>query len=267
MNSFGWKFALTRVWFNQKGVKMLDNKISRRKFLKAAVATAVGTTISACAPVVSEQSAGQATEKPVDKAPAAKEVKILFHAGTTVPTDPKAKLPEGQKPKVVLQNIVDAYREIHPNVSVEWYRFPEGVSMSEWLTARIMAQDAPEVYNCNPEEVFPFINKGYALDFGPAYDRPNPYVSGNKAWKDQFREVAMNYAIGPDGKYYSAIMDEMGVMIAYNKTLFEKLGLDVPKSWGAFMAACEAIKSLAQSRLQAICHMKTGTRNGRQSRT
>jgi len=221
---------------------MSNHKMSRRDLLRSAAIVAAATAVSACTPAVSTQPAAQATEKPVEKSPAAKEVKIVFYAGTTAPTDPNASLPAGQKPKVALQKITDAYRALHPNVSVEWYRFPEGVSTSEWLTARILAQDAPEIYSCNPEEVFPFVNKGYALDFGPAYASPNPYEPGNKAWKDQFREVALNYAIGPDGKYYSAIMDEMGVMISYNKTLFQKLGLNVPKSWGDFMAACKAIK-------------------------
>lgn len=222
---------------------MHKKMMSRRDLLKSIVMVAAGTMLSACVPGGATPTPGNATEEVGQTPPSAKEIKLLFYAGSTAPTDPNAQLPEGQVSKVAMQKIVDAYRELHPNISVEWYRFPEGVSGTEWLTARIMAQDAPDIYQSLPEEVFPFINKGYALDFGPAFERPNPYLPGNKAWKDQFQDVAMFYSIGPDGKYYSAIMDSQGVMIAYNKTLFDKLGIgEPPKSWGGFLAVCKSIK-------------------------
>ena len=222
---------------------MLAGKLSRREMLKSMVMVAAGTVLTACAPGAATPSTDKATTAPGQTPAPAKEVNILFYAGPTQPTDPTVKLPEGQKAQVVLQKIVDAYREKHSNVKVEWYRYPEGVSTTEWLTARIMAQDAPDIYQSLPEDVLPFINKGYALDFGPAYERPNPYVPGNKAWRDQFQDVSMYYALGPDGKYYSTIMDSMGIMIAYNKTLFDKLGIKPPKTWDDFMGACKQIKA------------------------
>jgi raffinose/stachyose/melibiose transport system substrate-binding protein len=228
----------------KKERKMVTQKISRRTLLKSLAMVAGGTALYACAPnATATPQAQNPTQALAPTAVPAKPVKILFYAGPTGPTDPNAQLPAGQKPKTVMGKIVDDYRQQHPNVSVEWYRYPEGVSSTEWLTARISAQDAPDIYQCLPEDVFPFINKGYALDFGPAYDKPNPYVAGNKAWKDQFLDVSKFYAIGPDGHYYSVIMDQMGVMIVYNKTIFDKLGIKPPKMWSEFMAACKEIKA------------------------
>jgi raffinose/stachyose/melibiose transport system substrate-binding protein len=227
----------------EKETKMVTQRLSRRAMLKYMTLVAGGSVLSACAPTTVPTQAEKSTPVPSQTPPPAKPIKIVFYAGPTGPTPQNAQLPVGQKPKTVLGKIADAYRQLHPNVSVEWYNFPESVSTTEWLTARITAQDAPDIYQCLPEEVFPFINKGYALDFGPAYNRPNPYVTGNKAWIDQFLDVSKFYAIGPDGHYYSVIMDQMGVMLVYNKTLFDKLGIKPPKMWTEFIAACNEIKA------------------------
>ncbi len=227
---------------------MLTHRASRRALLKSLAMIAAGTVVSACGPRPSAPEAGKppAETNQTANPPTAvgKATNILFYAAGATPTDPNAQLPEGQSPKVALQKIADAYRALHPNVQIDWYRFPENVAKGEWLTARMAAQDCPDIYQCLPEDLWPHVNKGWALPFDDAMNLPNPYLSGNAAWRDQFLDVALNYATGPDGKLYSAIMDAMGIMVSYNKTTFDQLGIKPPTRWPwlDFMSACEELK-------------------------
>ena len=60
-------------------------------------------------------------------------------------------------------------------------------------------------------------------------------MPGNKAWKDQFEEIAIISQTGPDGKLYGVNMDGAGVMTVYNKNAFADAGItDKPRTWGEF---------------------------------
>ena len=122
--------------------------------LKALSLAAAGTALAACAPAAAPAPSAPA-EKPAAKAeptkapepvkaPAVKTYKIVHMAWNAVPSDPAVALPPGQKPQVAYQKVADEWMEAHPNVKIEWYRFPAGANFQEWLLARMTAQDAPE---------------------------------------------------------------------------------------------------------------------------
>ncbi len=209
---------------------MIPRTMSRRDMLKALGAIAAGSLLAACAPAAPAPAPGGAPA-----AAPAKKYKILHWAQAAEPTDPNVQLAEGQTRHVAYQVIADKYMEQHPDVEIEWYRFPAGSNLSEWLLARMTAQDAPDIYWANTEDLWPHVNKGWALDFTEYMNQPNPYVPGNKAWKDQFEEIAIISQTGPDGKLYGVNMDGAGVMTVYNKDAFADAGItDKPRTWGDF---------------------------------
>ncbi len=210
--------------------------MSRRKFLQSVGLTAVGTTLlAACAPAGSAPAAGSAPDK-------AAKYTILHWAQQAEPSDPKQELAAGAKARVAYQTVADKYMEKHPDVAIEWYRFPTGGNLDEWLLARMTAQDAPDIYWANTENLWPHVNKGWALPFDDYMNLPNPYVQGNGAWKEQFEEIAVISQTGPDGKLYGVNMDGAGVLTVYNKEAFTKAGIDKePKTWDEFMAACKKL--------------------------
>ena len=216
-------------------------KLTRRELLKAVTLVAAGTVAAACAP-----QAPAAPGEQVDTAPAPEEVAKTFHilhwAQSAEPTDPNVELEPGEVRKVAYQKVAEEYMDLHPGVEIEWYRFPAGSSVSEWLLARMTAQDAPDIYWTNTEDLWPHIPKGWALDFTPYMDLPNPYVEGNTAWKDQFEEVAIISQTGPDGKLYGVNMDGAGVLTVYNKDAFEKAGItEEPRTWSEFIDVWEQL--------------------------
>ena len=210
-------------------------KHTRRQFLQLSALAAAGVVLAACTPTAvpgtAVPKAGEATAVKV-----LKTMTILHWAQSAEPTDPNTQLTEGQTKHVAYQTIADDYKKLHPNISIEWYRFPAGSNFAEWMVARMTAQDCPDIYWANTEDLWPHLNKGWVLDFTEYMNMPNPYVSGNARWKDQFEEVAVISQTGPDGKLYGVNMDGAGVMTVYNKKAFQEAGIDTePKTWGEFM--------------------------------
>jgi len=208
-----------------------------------------GAALAACAPApAAGPAAAPAEQKPAEQAaptaapPAAGKTKILHWAQSAEPTDPNTQLTEGQVAHVAYQKIADQYMQEHPNVEIEWYRFPAGTQTSEWLMARMTAQDSPDIYWANTEDLWPHVNKGWALDFTEYMKQPNPYVKDNKQWMDQFQEISIISQTGPDGKLYGVNMDGAGVMTVYNKNAFADAGIEAPpKTWQEHMAALQKL--------------------------
>lgn len=217
---------------------MSEFQMSRRDLLKALGLTAIGAMAAACAPKATPTAAPEAGEEVATAEPAeevAETYTILHWAQSAEPTDPDAELEPGQVRKVAYDKIKDAYMADHPNVEIEWYRFPAGSNVDEWLMARMTAQDAPDIYWANTENLWPHIPKGWALAFDPWAELPNPYVEGNERWFDQFEEVAIISQTGPDGKLYGVNMDGAGVLTLYNTDAFEEAGItEEPRTWNEF---------------------------------
>jgi ABC-type glycerol-3-phosphate transport system substrate-binding protein len=197
---------------------------------------AVGTAVvAACAPSA-QQPAGAS-----ESAPSQAKYVILHWAQTAEPSDPQQALPEGAKPKVAYQNVANEYMDAHPDVAIEWYRFPSGGNLDEWLLARMTAQDAPDIYWANTESLWPHVNKGWALVFDDYMSLPNPYVEGNDQWKNQFEEIAVISQTGPDGHLYGVNMDGAGVLTVYNKAAFADAGVSEPKTWNEFLGVLQTL--------------------------
>jgi raffinose/stachyose/melibiose transport system substrate-binding protein len=216
---------------------MLRENVSRRAFLRTIGAVATVSLVAACAPAAAPGGGGEA-------AAPAKDAKytILHWAQGAEPSDPNQELAEGEKPRVAYQVVADQYMEAHPDVAIEWYRFPTGGNLDEWLLARMTAQDAPDIYWANTETLWPHVNKNWALVFDDYMDLPNPYVPGNDAWRNQFEEIAIISQTGPDGKLYGVNMDGAGVLTVYNKDAFKQAGIESePKTWTEFMAVWQKL--------------------------
>jgi len=138
---------------------------------------------------------------------------------------------------------VDDYMAANPNVKVEYYYLPPGTGGDEWLQARMMARDCPDIYNNHMDGMQKHIGKGWALPLDDWVELPNPYIEGNQRWVDTFEPAGEQTQIGPDGRRYGFCFDGAGVMIVYNKDAFADAGIsEVPKTWGEFETAWQKLK-------------------------
>lgn len=141
-----------------------------------------------------------------------------------------------------LIKVAEEFERRFPDTRIEFTEAPVG--SREYLVTQLAAEQAPEILNVNVEDVWQDVHKGWYVDLGPFLDQPNPFVKGNKAWWDLFKYQALSRGkAAPDGKMYCITFDMVETGIFYNKDIFRRLGLNVPKDWPDFLRVQEKVKA------------------------
>jgi ABC-type glycerol-3-phosphate transport system substrate-binding protein len=204
-------------------------KMTRREMLRLAALGTAGMVLSACAPKTET-----ATDEPAPPAP--EKVTLVLDFGDSTPGEPG--VPDGATPKQAGEDWLDS----HPNVDIEWYA--QDIADEEaWLTARMTARDAPDVWWLNADELWSHINKGWVLDISEWLKEPNPYMPGKRPWESYLQEVGLFSQIGPDGKSYGVNLDGCGVLIVCNMDAMADAGVsETPRTWGEYKSAWQKLK-------------------------
>ena len=92
-------------------------------------------------------------------------------------------------------------------------------------------------------EVNRHYDKGWYADLRTWLDKPNPYVAGNRQWRDLFLAGVISTGTAPDGRIYVLPTTLTGTAIFYNKDVFQKVGVSVPETWEQFIEVQKKIKA------------------------
>lgn len=144
-----------------------------------------------------------------------------------------------------LFKVREEFEKLFPDTRIEFTEVP--VSSREYLVTQLAAEQAPDILNVNVEDVWQDIQKGWYVPLDDYLTKPNPFVEdgapGSKEWWDQFKYQSITRGLGaPDGKMYCVTLDMIETGIFYNKDIFKKLGLELPKNWTEFMAIHRKLK-------------------------
>ncbi|HHV09468.1 MAG TPA: extracellular solute-binding protein [Clostridiales bacterium] len=162
-------------------------------------------------------------------------------SGTTIRFSIGAILDEnGQK---VWDEILNDYHE-KSGVTVELEQF-DNSSYRTWITTQHAANSAPDVMEVNYSWGWDDYTKGYLIDFNEHLSDANPYFD-NKTLEETMSPILMQQAVNPNNKSLPGIPSKvLGVKVMYNKTLFEKAGIDkLPTTVDEFFEACEKLKAV-----------------------
>ncbi|GGD90360.1 ABC transporter substrate-binding protein [Paenibacillus nasutitermitis] len=163
----------------------------------------------------------------------------------TINTEPTA-----ENPNVFLstQKIADEFMKLHPNVKIAWARTkPVGKlqnEIAEWLTTQISAGTAPAITFTWGNN---YLDRGWYEPLGDVLDTPNEYIDGNAKWSDEFPEYLMSHrTLTDNNKNMVAIPVVLysgpATGYYYNKTAFEKLGIEPPKDWEQMFTDAKLLK-------------------------
>ena len=133
---------------------------------------------------------------------------------------------EGDYPKV-FELIINRFEEMHPDVEVElvWIPYTE---YNEKLKASIVAGDYPEIPEIHPGSPM------YSLyQAGELRSLTEDLKTG---FPDYFPSALADLTF--DGNVYSIPLDVNNLTIFYNKTIFNKLNLDVPETIDELIDVC-----------------------------
>jgi len=215
--------------------------LSRRQLLKVMGAGAAGMALAACAP--SAPQAGQEGEA----GPTQAATVIKFDAGSWTPSKYTGQqLAEGMSELQGFELVVEKYREIHPEVTIEFQPIPMG-NRREAAITMLSGGTAPDMSWAQPDWVNEDLGKGWWLNLDPFLETPNPYVpedhEGRQSWHDSFYP-SIDFWRAPDGHLYMVLGDQTAVGIYYNKDMFNEAGITAerPATWAQLVEFCEQIK-------------------------
>ncbi len=135
-------------------------------------------------------------------------------------------------PKQAFQQVITAFEKANPDVKVKWTVFDhEGykTSIRNFLTA-----DAPDVVTWYAgNRMAPFVKAGLFADVSDVWKK--------NGLDQQLKSALPSMTI--DGKQWGIPYTYYQWGIYYNKDVFKKFGVSVPKTWDEFLADCAKFKA------------------------
>lgn len=149
------------------------------------------------------------------------------------------------KPIEGMATVAAEFEKLYPDTHIEFTEAPVG--QREYLITQLAAEQAPEILNVNVEDVWADVQKGWYVGLDPYLEKPNPFIPkgqpGSVQWWDVFKYQAISRGkAAPDGNMYCITYDMVETGIFYNKNIFKRLGLSVPRDWNEFLQVQEKIK-------------------------
>lgn len=162
-----------------------------------------------------------------------------------------------------LQTIADGYEKLHPDVKIRLISEPVE-SYQDWIKSQIIADDLPDIQSNHSSNLMSQYNAGLIVNVSNELNSRSAYGERH-IWKDTFKDLFIDE--GEDGTSIPFFAVELGIY--YNKAIYEKLGLEIPKTWDEFMNNCEIIQNagilpiafMAQ-KADACLWLKTGIAGG-----
>lgn len=150
------------------------------------------------------------------------------------------------KPLEGLTKVAADFEKLYPDTSIEFTEAPVG--QREYLITQLAAEQAPEIVSVNVEDVWQDVQKNWYVPLDAYLEQPNPYVPkgepGSSKWWDLFKYQAISRGkSAPNGKMYCITYDMVETGIYYNKDIFKRLGVGIPRDWNEFLQIQEKIKS------------------------
>ena len=138
--------------------------------------------------------------------------------------------------KTILQSLINEFQTKNPDIQI---KINAPADPGTVLKTRLAKNDIPDLISVGADSTF-----GTLVDANVLLDLTNDSVISNiqKPYLDMLNGIAAK----DDGKIYGVPYATNADGVLYNKDIFIKLGLQVPKTWDEFMAVSQKIKDSGQ---------------------
>lgn len=130
--------------------------------------------------------------------------------------------------------LIAEFEAANPDIKIEVQR----MSMDDYtqtIQTKFASDDAPDVFVIEQSNLELYAKNDYLLDLSDT-DIVNHYDGNMLAY---------------DGKMYGAPLGVNAYVVTYNKSIFDKVGVEVPETLDEFYAACDAIQAAGYTPLAA----------------
>ncbi len=226
-------------------MNLKQSNLSRRQMLKLMGTSAAGLALAACAAPAAPQAGGEAA------APGEEAVVVKFDAGGFTPSKYTGQqLQEGQADLVAFDVVANAYKEVKPNVTIEFQPVPMG-NRREAMVTMLSGGTAPDMMWTQPDFVNEDLGKGWWLALDPWLEMPSPYAPedhpARSTWYEGFYP-SVDFWRAPDGNLYMLLGDQTALGCYYNKDVFDAAGVaGEPETWADWMAAAAMVQETGKA--------------------
>jgi len=163
----------------------------------------------------------------------------------------------GQANQKIIAEIITRFEKLYPNIKVEQTSLNDYTTLRDTISSGIAANELPTVAQTYPDHVALYLN-------GDAVRELDSYVSSEQeiqladetttivglTAEEQAQYVAGFWAEGTiydsKGTRYSVPFNKSTEVMYYNKTMFDKYGWEVPKTWDQVVTICEEFKNTTE---------------------
>ena len=145
-----------------------------------------------------------------------------------------------------MEQVVDEYHALHPDVTVELVPVVSGTDHQVWLTTRLAGGRAPNIvwhhfFWRNTEGIDTWVPLNEYLE------GPNPYVAegqpGSERWADLFPDFVMAQTRAGDDAWYQVSMDWVEAGLFLNNEVLANAGVEPDwNNWADFVADCRTLR-------------------------
>ncbi|WP_256759055.1 ABC transporter substrate-binding protein [Cohnella sp. WQ 127256] len=123
----------------------------------------------------------------------------------------------------------DKFMRENPGIKVIYEGMP-GNLYNTYIETRFAAGDAADVVMLHSgAEMSRYAKAGFLMDIG------------DEDWLNGFTPDALK-AVSYEGQVYGTPNDMVILGVYYNQLIFDKLGIQIPQDWDAFLAVCKSLK-------------------------
>ncbi len=205
-------------------------KKSLRKAVHVGISCVMALSMTACSgntggsPSTAAPSESTTTGSTQAASGGEKKVIKLFHR---FPDDPANSF---------IEKKVAEYEAAHPDIDIE-ITSAQNQPYKEKIKVVVGSDQAPDIFfSWGGEFSERFIRENLILNL-------NPYLEKDAKWKDSLLDTQMVEYTADDGMVYGVPFRLDGKLFFYNKDIFKKEGLEIPKTWDEFIAVCDKLKA------------------------
>ncbi len=150
--------------------------------------------------------------------------------------------------ELVDEEMIEAFEKENPDIDVE-FDYVDSGNYSAKFAALASSNELPDVFWTQSGYYCDQINEGLLYDLSDAL--ADKAYEGDVAWKDTYipslleslQNIAYTGCGEMDSYDYGVPFTMTTIAVMYDKTIYDKLGLNIPKTWDEFIANCEAVKN------------------------
>ena len=147
---------------------------------------------------------------------------------------------EGEPLQAWQQSVTDRYKQLYPDVQVDMvYLGRDILTVLQTKLQDTTAADFPDLISIGDTALAPLAKDGHLYDL--TNDLTTPAYDSDKTWGDTFIKNVIDIQ-KIDGKTYFIPEGVYTHGFFYDKVMFKKLGIEVPKTWDEFINVCETLK-------------------------